>query len=135
LVNDVVRNNVNPVPELERAMSDLGKPRKLDLELLKIRKKLGENPDDYKSKSCQMSKIGKALGKTKGNLIEYFVSNARKTSSSWSTNPEDIDVKWYRQSLWNTVSEVLEIAGYSVEDLAKEFGVINRKDRSRKESK
>lgn len=33
----------------------------------------------------------------------------------------------YKQMLWNTVREILEIAGHPVEDLAKEFGVKNLK--------
>ena len=45
---------------------------------MKISKVLRENPEDYKSKTCQSTKIGNALGKTKGELIEYFVSNSRK---------------------------------------------------------
>jgi hypothetical protein len=70
--------------------------------------------------------IGKALSVKKGESIEYFVSDKKKTGSSWSINPSDIDTKWYKQNLWNTVSEVLEIAGYPIEDLSKEFGVVNR---------
>jgi DNA polymerase elongation subunit (family B) len=122
LVNDVVRDNVDPIPNLRRAMSDLDL-NNVHQDLMKISKVLRENPEDYRSKTCQSRKIGNALGKTKGELIEYFVSNIKKTGSSWSTNPADIDVKWYKQSLWNTVKEVLEIAGYPVEDLANEFGL------------
>jgi DNA polymerase I len=125
LVNDVVRYNIDPIPNLMCAMSDLDSNKKVDADLLKISKVLGDNPEDYKSQTCQSAMIGKALGKSKGELIEYFVSNLKKTGSSWSTNASDIDTKWYKQSLWNTVSEILEIAGYPVEELAKEFGVNN----------
>lgn len=131
LVNDVVRDNVDPIPNLRRAMSDLDL-NNVHQDLMKISKLLRENPEDYRSKTCQSTKIGNALGKTKGELIEYFVSNIKKTGSSWSTNPADIDVKWYKQSLWNTVKEVLEIAGYPVEDLANEFGVLSSKTKSSK---
>ena len=123
LVSDVVRYNIDPVPNLRCAMSDLDSNNKVDADLLKISKVLGDNPEDYKSQTCQSAMIGKALGKSKGELIEYFVSSLKKTGSSWSTNASDIDTKWYKQSLWNTVSEILEIAGYPVEDLAKDFGV------------
>ena len=34
-----------------------------------------------------------------------------------------IDVLKYKQTLWNTVSEVIEIAKYPIEDLAKKFVV------------
>ena len=125
LVNDVVRLNADPIPNLRCAMSDLESNKKVDADLLKISKVLGDNPEDYRSQTCQSAMIGKALSVKKGESIEYFVSDKKKTGSSWSINPSDIDVKWYKQSLWNTVSEVLEIAGYPIEDLSKEFGVVN----------
>jgi DNA polymerase elongation subunit (family B) len=128
LVNDVVKNSVEPILNLRHAMSDLEEqPSKVNPDLLKISKVLGENPEDYKSQSCQASKIGKALGARKGDLIQYFHSDIKKTGKSWSTNPADIDIAKYKQTLWNTVKEILEIAGYPVEDLSKEFGVKNPK--------
>jgi DNA polymerase elongation subunit (family B) len=126
LVKDVVIHNADPIPNLRCAMSDLESDQKLDADLLKISKVLGDNPEDYRSQTCQSAMIGKALNVKKGESIEYFVSDKKKTGSSWSINPSDIDTKWYKQCLWNTVSEVLEIAGYPIEDLSKEFGVVNR---------
>ena len=67
LVNDIVRHDIDPIPNLRRAMSDLQEvPFKINLKLLKISKVPGENPEDYKSQTCQASKIGKALGARKG---------------------------------------------------------------------
>ena len=105
-------------------MSDLEEePSKINLDLLKISKVLGENPEDYKSQSCQAAKIGKASGARKGDLIQYFDSDIKKTGKSWSVDPADIDTAKYKQTIWNTVREILEIAGYPVEDLSKEFDV------------
>ena len=126
VVNDVVKSNANPIPNLRHAISDLDS-RQVNPELLKLSKVLGENPEDYKSQTCQPSIIGKALGLRKGDLIEYFDSDVKKTGKSWSVNPADIDIPKYKQTLWNTVREVLEITGYPVEDLAKEFDVKNLK--------
>jgi DNA polymerase, archaea type len=125
LVNDVIKDDVDPTLKLRHAMSDLEEPSKVNPDLLKISKVLGENPEDYKSQICQSSMIGKALGAKKGELIEYFDSNIKKTGKSWSVNPADIDIPKYKQTLWKTVREILEIAGYPAEDLAKEFGVKN----------
>lgn len=112
LVNDVVKDGVDPIVNLRRAMSGLEEePSKVNPDLLKISKVLGENPEDYKSLSCQASRIGKALGARKGDLIQYFHSDIKKTGKSWSTNPADIDIAKYKQTLWNTVREILEIAG------------------------
>jgi DNA polymerase elongation subunit (family B) len=130
LVNDVVVSGADPIPNLRHVMFNLEEvPCKINPDLLKIFKVLGENPEDYKSQTCQASKIGKALGARKGDLIQYFYSDINKTGKSWSVNPADIDILKYKQMLWNTVREVLEIAGYPIEDIAKEFGVKNPKSR------
>jgi transposase-like protein len=42
-----------------------------------------------------------------------------------------LDLLNYKQSVWNTVVEVLQVAGYPVEDLAKEFGVNNNSKKSK----
>ena len=59
----------------------------------------------------------------------------RQTGKSWSINPADMDITKCKQKLWNSVSELLEIAGYPVEDLAKEFGVKNLQKTKIKKSK
>jgi DNA polymerase I len=124
LVNDLIKDNIDPISNLRHAMSDLEQvPCKINPDLLKISKVLGENPEDYKSQSSQAAKIGKALGARKGDLIQYFDSDVKKTGKSWSLDPADIDAAKYKQMLWNTVREILGIAGYPVQDLAKEFGV------------
>jgi DNA polymerase, archaea type len=128
LVNDIFKDGIDPIPNLRRSMSDLEQvPCKINPDLMKISKILGENPEDYKSQSCQGAKIGKASGARKGNLIQYFDSDIKKTGKSWSVDPADIDTAKYKQTIWNTVREILEIAGYPVEELSKEFGVKNPK--------
>ena len=109
-------------------MSDL-ESGKVNPDLLKKSIRLGQNPKDYKSQTCQAAKIGCAVGAKQGELIEYFDSNIKKTGKSWSKNPRHIDVLKYKQTLWNTVSEVLEISKYPIEELAKKFGVKNIKRR------
>ena len=86
-----------------------------------------DHTKDYTSQTCQAAKIGKAVGAKKGELVEYFDSNVKKTGQSWSKNYRHIDISKYKQSLWNSISEVLEIAKYPVEDLAKKFGVRTTK--------
>lgn len=103
-------------------MSDL-ESGKINSKLLRKSIRLGQNPKDYRSQSCQAAKIGHAIYAKQGELVEYFDSNIKKSGKSWSVNPRDIDVSKYKQTLWNTVREVLEIAGYPVEDLADKFGV------------
>jgi DNA polymerase elongation subunit (family B) len=122
VITSVVKHDTNPIPGLTKAISDL-ESGKVKPNLLKKSIKLGQNPNEYKSQSCQAAKIGKAVGARKGELVEYFDSNIKKTGKSWSTKHEDIDILKYKQTLWNTVKEVLEITGFPVEDLANKFGV------------
>jgi DNA polymerase I len=122
VVINVVKKNANPITSLTKAMSDLESGR-VNPHLLKKLIRLGHNPKDYKSQSCQAAKIGHAVGAKKGELVEHFDSSIKKTGESWSKNPTHIDIPKYKQTLWNTLDEVLEIAGYPVEDLANKFGV------------
>ena len=91
LANDVAKDNIDPIPALRKAMSDLDSGI-VNPELLKCSIKLSENPEDYDSQNCRPSKIGKALGARKGELVGYFDSDIKKIGKSWSTNPEDIDI-------------------------------------------
>jgi DNA polymerase elongation subunit (family B) len=129
VITSIVKNNTNPISSLTKAMSNL-ELGKVKPNLLKKSIRLGQNPNDYKSQSCQAAKIGKSVGAQKGELVEYFDSNTKKAGKTWSVNPADIDIPKYKQTLWNTVNEVLEIAGYPIEDLAQKFGVkvIRRKN-------
>lgn len=126
VITSVLKNNTNPIPTLVKAMSTLDSGR-INPKLLKKSIRLGKNPEDYTSQSCQVAKIGKAVGARKGELVEYFDSNIKKSGQSWSKNYSHIDISKYKQSLWNSVSEVLELAKYPIEDLAKKFGVKTTK--------
>jgi DNA polymerase, archaea type len=122
VITSIVKNNTNPIPGLVKAMSDL-ESGKVNPRLMKKSIRLGQNPKDYRSQTCQAAKIGKAVGAKKGELVEYFDSNIRKTGRSWSKDYRYIDIMKYKQTLWNSVSEILGITGYPIEDLAKKFGV------------
>jgi DNA polymerase elongation subunit (family B) len=132
LVNDVIKDGIDPISNLRHVMSELKEPFKINRDRLKISKVLSENPEDYKSQTCQSAKIGKALSARKGDLIQYFDSDVKTTGKSWSLDPADIDITKYMQTLWNAVREILEISGYPVEDLANEFDVKNRKTKAKK---
>jgi DNA polymerase elongation subunit (family B) len=122
VITSIVKNHTSPVPDLVKAMSAL-ESGKVNPKLLKKSIRLGQNPKDYTSQTCQAAKIGNAVGAKKGELLEYFDSNVKESGQSWSRNHRHIDVSKYKQSLWNSVDEVLEIAKYPIKDLAKKFGV------------
>ena len=129
---------IDPIPNLRKAISDLDSANKVNPDLLKISKVLNRELEDYE-KTTQIYNIGKALGAKKGDLVEYFNSDKKKTGKSWTTNTNnpaaEIDISHYKQLLWNTIDEILEIAGYPIEELAKEFGVKNRKKNNNENNK
>jgi hypothetical protein len=98
-------------------------------DLLKISKVVNKELGEYEP-TAQIYNIAKALGAKKGDIIEYFNANKKKTGNSWTINSEEIDIAHYKQLLWNTIDEILEIAGYPVAELAKEFGIKAKKKRS-----
>ena len=122
VITSIVKKNASPVPNLVKAMSALESGR-VNPKLLKKSIRLGQNPKDYVSQTCQAAKIGNAVGAKRGELVEYFDSNIKKTGRSWSKDYKHIDILKYKQTLWNSVSEILEITGYPTADLAKNFGV------------
>jgi DNA polymerase elongation subunit (family B) len=124
--NDVVttymQDNKDPIPKLRKAFSNL-EQGKVAPELLIKSICLSNHPRAYKDQTCQAAKIGKALGARKGELIEYYSADEKKSGDSWTQNPEEISIEKYKQATWNTVDEVLKRAGFPVAELTEEFGV------------
>ena len=67
-ITDVIKNNRNPIPGLVKAMVALERG-KINPNLLKKSIRLGQDPKDYKSQTCQAAKIGKAVGAKRGELV------------------------------------------------------------------
>lgn len=127
LIDDIIKQETDPLPNLRKAFSDLDS--KANPNLLKITKVLNKELKEY-NPTTQMYKIGHALGAKKGDLIEYYSSNIKKTGKSWTLDPAEIDIVHYKELLWNIVDEILEIAGYPIAELAKEFGIKVTKKRT-----
>jgi hypothetical protein len=99
-----------------------------------ISKVLNKPLEEYDT-STQIYKVGKALNAKQGDLLEYYSSNEKKTGKSWTLNPAEIDFEHYKELLWNIVNEILEIAGYPVAELAKEFGIKTKTKTKKKVSR
>ena len=98
IITSIVKNHTSPVPDLVKAMSAL-ESGKVNPKLLRKLIRLGQNPKDYTSQTCQAAKTGNAVGAKKGELIEYFDSSVKESGQSWSRNYRHIDVSKYKQSL------------------------------------
>jgi DNA polymerase I len=108
MVSDIVVHNIDPIPSLKQAISDL-ETGKVNQELLKRSNKLSKNPEEYENENDRKRKIGLAISARKGEVIEYFESDNRE---GYSLNSQDISVKKYKVMLWKAVKDILEIAGY-----------------------
>lgn len=83
---------------------------------------LTENPEDYKDQHCAIAKKGHVLKLRKDDTVEWYDSD---NEQGWSQNPDEISVQQYKQLLWNSLKEVLELAEFPIEQMALEFGVEN----------
>ena len=138
LIDEIIKQEINPLPNLRKSISDLNS-KQVNPESLKIFKKLSMELSEYaheegKEPTAQIYKIGKALGAKKGDLVGYFSANVDKTGKSWTTDFADADIPHYKDLLWNTIYEILDIAGYPIKELALEFG-INIDDKGKAKEK
>lgn len=125
LIEDIIKQEIDPLPNLRKAISDLDS-NQVEPDLLKISKVMNKELEAYDT-TTQIYQIAKACGAKKGDLLEYYNANKRKIGKSWTFNSTEIDIPHYKKLLLNTINEILEIAGYPVEDLAKEFGIKSKK--------
>jgi hypothetical protein len=129
---DVVEEGKDPLTNIRQAFVTIGSIA--DPELLKVYQEVGKDLADYKGNS-QIAQIGKAVGAKKGDVVWHYHANKKKTGKSWTRDFAQIDIQHYKQLFWNTVDEILQIAGYSLIDLTKEFGVKLDKPQKREKRK
>jgi DNA polymerase I len=130
LLDDMLIKEIDPLPNVKKAFRDL-QSGKIDSKLLTIAQRVNQEPGDYVA-SARVGRIAKVLNANKGDLVHFYNANEKHTGKSWTLDPAEIDYSKYKELLWNIVSEILQIAGYSVADLAQEFGVkIKVKNHSR----
>jgi hypothetical protein len=136
MVNNILLKGKDPLPDIRKVVSDI-KSKKVKPKFFKRAIRLNKEVWEYKQpESCQQAVIGKELGLRKGELAEFYDADKRKTGKSFSFDFQDADPKKYLQALWNTLQEVLELVGYSKEELAKEFTVkVATKNKNKKTKK
>jgi DNA polymerase family B len=129
LLNDIFVKRTNPLPNVRKAFSDLASGN-VNSKFLTISIKVGQEPDDYVV-SARVGRIAKAAGANKGDLIKFYSGNKKKMGKSWTLDPTELDISDYRQKLWNTLEEILDIAGHPVGELRQEFGVKPKPEKAK----
>jgi DNA polymerase, archaea type len=120
VINSILKENTNPIPELTKAFTDLT-AGKINSKLLIKSIKLGQNPEDYKELGDLPSQVGRTLKARKGDLVEYFTANKKKFGKSWCLDLKHADLHDYAEKTWNTVKEVLKLSGYPTEELERKL--------------
>jgi DNA polymerase I len=115
----------DPTLKLKAAIDDLEGGR-IDPEDLKIRQKLSKDPDQY-AQNYHCRKIGLQLGKRAGDIIWFF-----KADKGVSLESRDISVRKYKQCLFATVKDALEIMGYDANSLFDVCAGKRKVDKPRK---
>jgi DNA polymerase, archaea type len=107
---DDYKNNVNPVPKLKQAFSNLEQrsiqnPKQALLKSIELRK----DPHDY-ANDCVQKRLGLELGLKRGDIVSFYLSDNNK--QKYSFDVRQCSTRQYRTMLNNAVKDVLEILGY-----------------------
>jgi len=111
---DPLANLTNSIKQLEEG--------KVSINDLKISVRLSKDPDQYSVNNAQ-KKIGQMLQLKKDDVIYYFKSD-NKDGITLDSN--EISIKKYKVLLWNSVKDILEVAGYDVAMIEKGLFTDNR---------
>jgi DNA polymerase elongation subunit (family B) len=133
ILQDIFKREIDPILNVRKIFRNLDF-NQVNSDLLQISKRVNKPLDEYE-KSSQIYKIATATGAKQGDLIKYFSANEKKVGRSWTLDYAEADIPHYKQLLWNTIDETLEIAGDSLVELAKEFDVKVEKKPNKKSGK
>lgn len=119
-VKDLFEKNgeVDPLVNLERAFQQL-EEGKVNHNDLKISVRLSKDPEQYAINSPQ-KKIGVLLNSKEGSVIQYYLSD---NGDGVSLKTDDISIRKYKLRLWNTLEDVIQLAGYNVDALRLKYKI------------
>ena len=123
LIKDI-DNDTNPIPNLKHAIDELDR-RKVPKERLAISLALRQEPNEYVN-DCLQKRLGLEMGLQKGDTLVYYKCDKQEITVdpcgkqrtkivSESDDPADISYAKYKELLLNSVKNIIEILGYSIE--------------------
>jgi len=129
LIENILIHSEDPLPDVRKAFNKIGERP----ELLLISQELGQEIEEVDNNN-QTYAVAKAIGAKKGEIVSYYKSDKDKFGKSWTQEPSEINLWKYKELLWNTIYETVQIAGHSIAELAKELGIRLEKDCKAKEN-
>jgi DNA polymerase, archaea type len=114
-VKDIL-TDADPLANLIKSIKQLEEDR-VSINDLKISVRLSKDPSQYSVNNVQ-KKIGQMLQLKKDDVIYYFKSD-NKDGITLDSN--EISIKKYKVLLWNSVKDILEVAGYDIATIEEEF--------------
>ena len=120
-----IKEDINPIPKLKQSINEL-ECRRVPADKLAISVMLTKNPLEY-ANNCLQKRLGIKKGLQKGDTLVYYKCDNEEIEEknfsgktlikniNESNDPNDISYAKYKEMLINSVKEVIEILGYSVE--------------------
>jgi DNA polymerase elongation subunit (family B) len=115
----ITKSNDNVIPIIREAFENLDYGR-FEAKDMQFTEQLDKNPNQYPNdKDIRVKVLGLELGAGKGELVYWYESLANKRG--YSTKIKDLSVKKYKQTLWDKIDDMLEIAGYNVAKIKQDL--------------
>jgi DNA polymerase, archaea type len=107
------------LPLIKQAFEDLDHGR-FDPKDLQFTEQLDKNPNQYPNgKELRIKVLALELGTGIGEIVYWYESLSNERG--YSTKVKDISIKKYKEILWDKIEDILEIAGYEVDDIKSEL--------------
>jgi DNA polymerase, archaea type len=107
------------IPLIRQAFEDLDYGR-FDPKDLQFTEQLDKNPNQYPNdKKLRVKILALELGTGIGEIIYWYESLSNERG--YSTKVKDISIKKYKETLWNKIEDMLQIAGYEVDKIKLEL--------------
>jgi DNA polymerase elongation subunit (family B) len=129
ILENILTHNKDPLPDVIEAFCKIGD----NPSLLKTSQLLDKEPEEVEDNN-QTYAVAKAIGAKKGDIVTYYKADEAKIGKTWTLDPLEINLWKYKELLWNTVYETLQIAGYPIAGLAQELEIRLEKDCTAKEN-
>lgn len=87
---------------------------------MQFTEQLDKYPSQYPNdKDMKVKVLGLELSAGKGELVYWYESFANKRG--YSIKIKDLSIKKYKQTLWDKIQDMLEIAGYKVDNINQQL--------------
>ena len=115
----ITKSHVDVIPLIKQGFEDLDYGR-FEAKDMQFTEQLDKNPNQYPNdKEIRVKVLGLEFGVGKGELVYWYESLANKRG--YSTKIKDLSIKKYKETLWDKIEDILEIANYNVNKIKQDL--------------